>query len=151
MPTGVRIRLAGHLEKRGKSTKGYKMNFRDQSVTCAVCGNEFIFTVTEQRQISESAQTASGGQLQAIIPPKECRSCRRQEPHTGRVSGRIKWFSQEKGYGFISRPDHADVFFHRSQVDNEPLELLREGIVVTFDEVSTDRGNEARQVRVEDD
>ena len=127
------------------------MNFRDQRATCSVCENVFVFTVTEQRQMVESGQAVSESHGQGIVPPAECPSCRRQEPQTGRARGRIKWFSQEKGFGFISRPIGDDVFFHRSQVGDEPLASLQEGVAVTFDQVSTDRGIEARQISVEEE
>ena len=127
------------------------MNFRDQRVTCSVCDKVFIFTVTDQRQIYESGQADSGLQPEGIAPPTECPSCRHQEPQTGRAIGRIKWFSEEKGYGFISRPNASDVFFHRSQVVDEPPASLQEGAAVTFDQISTDRGVEAQQVKVEEE
>jgi CspA family cold shock protein len=125
------------------------MNFRDRPVTCSVCGKTYIFTVTEQRQLSESGQAVLDPQADEIEPPANCPSCRLRDPETGRWSGRIKWFSQEKGYGFIAKPNSDEVFFHRSQVVDEPLVSLEEGTPVTFEQVSTDRGEEARQVQVE--
>ena len=125
------------------------MNFRDQPMTCTVCEKMYVFTVTEQRQIHESGQSVSGSHLEGTDPPAECPSCRREEPQTGRSIGRIKWFSEEKGYGFIAKPNGADVFFHRSQAVDAPLASLQEGVAVTFDQVSTDRGIEAREVKVE--
>ena len=126
------------------------MNFRDRPVTCSACEKMYIFTVTEQRQLSESGQAVLDPQSNEIVPPTNCPSCRLRDPETGRWSGRIKWFSHEKGYGFIAKPDSSnEVFFHRSQVVDEPPVSLEEGAPVTFEQVSTDRGEEARQVRVE--
>jgi CspA family cold shock protein len=117
------------------------MNFRDQRLTCDVCERTFIFTVTEQRQLAKSGQE--------IIPPTQCSQCRTRDPETGRWAGRVKWFSNEKGYGFIVKPNGDEVFFHRSQVVDELLTSLEEGTPVTFDQVSTERGPEANQVMIE--
>jgi CspA family cold shock protein len=72
-----------------------------------------------------------------------------RDPESGRWSGRIKWFSLEKGYGFIVKPDAGEIFFHRSQVLDAALDSLQEGATVTFEQIVTDRGTEARKVRVE--
>lgn len=125
------------------------MNFRDQPVECTVCAKPFIFTVTEQRRLHESGQPVFDPESNEIVALKKCPSCRLRDPETGRWTGRIKWFSHEKGYGFIVKPDANEIFFHRSQVVDEPLVELKEGASVTFEEVETDRGSEARQVRVE--
>ncbi len=116
------------------------MNFRDQRLTCTVCAKAFIFTVTEQRQLVESGQEA--------VPPAQCSTCRTRDPETGRWTGRVKWFSGEKGYGFIVKPDGDEIFFHRSQVIDGLLVSIEEGTQVTFDQVSTERGAEANQVKV---
>jgi CspA family cold shock protein len=124
------------------------MNFRDRLVECTVCGKKFVFTVTEQRQLHESGHAVLDPETNEIVPPEKCPSCRLRDPETGRWTGRIKWFSYEKGYGFIVKPDADEIFFHRSQVIDEPLVELKEGAPVTFEEVDTDRGAEARQIRV---
>lgn len=117
------------------------MNFRDQMRTCTQCGKNFVFTVTEQRRRHLSGQD--------LAPPDLCSACRMRDPDTGRWSGHIKWFSYEKGYGFIVKPNDEEIFFHRSQVIDEPLVTLDEGTAVTFEQVTTARGDEAHQVRVE--
>jgi CspA family cold shock protein len=125
------------------------MNFRDRPVSCSECDKTFIFTVTEQRRLQESGQDVRDPQSNEIVPPSSCPSCRQRDPKTGRWSGQIKWFNPEKGYGFIVKPNADEIFFHRSQVIDEPLVSLDEGSSVTFEQVSTDRGEEARQVKVE--
>ena len=125
------------------------MNFRDETLTCTVCGKTFIFTVTEQRKLYESGKDVGKPGSGEIPPPARCPSCRVRDPETGRCLGRIKWFSYEKGYGFIVKPGSAEIFFHRSQVVDEPMIALEEGVSVTFKEVVTDRGAEAQQVKVE--
>lgn len=125
------------------------MNFRDRPATCTACGKTFIFTVTEQRQLNESGQAVLEPDTNEIAPPEQCPSCRHRDPATGRWSGRIKWYNPEKGYGFIVKQGADEIFFHRSQVVDEALVSLDEGVAVSFEQVSTDRGEEARQVKVE--
>jgi len=119
------------------------MNFRDKALTCTVCGEKFIFTVTEQRRLF--------GAGEEVQEPTTCPNCRVRDPETGRWSGRVKWFNAEKGYGFIVKPNADEIFFHRSQVVDESLAGLQDGASVTFDEVATDRGAEAQQVKLESD
>jgi len=63
------------------------------------------------------------------------------------VQGRVKWFSAEKGYGFIEREDGEDVFVHFSAIQDEGFKTLREGEKVEFDIVQGDRGPQAANVR----
>lgn len=125
------------------------MNFRDRHASCETCGRTFIFTVTEQRQLYESGKAVLDSESGESIAPAECPSCRMRDPETGRWTGQVKWFNAEKGYGFIVKPDADEVFFHRTQVDSEDLANVVDGVAVTFEEVSTDRGAEARNVKVE--
>jgi CspA family cold shock protein len=125
------------------------MNFRDRRVTCSNCGDTYIFTVTEQRRLSEAGQAVIDPDTGEIVPPDQCPTCRLRDPETGRYTGRVKWFSPEKGYGFIVKPDADEIFFHRSQVEDESLGLLDDGVSVSFEQAETDRGEEARQVKVE--
>ena len=61
--------------------------------------------------------------------------------------GRVKWFSAEKGYGFIEREDgEGDVFVHFSAIQAEGFKTLQEGETVQFDMVSGDRGPQASNV-----
>jgi CspA family cold shock protein len=62
--------------------------------------------------------------------------------------GTIKWFDNQKGYGFIGRADEADVFVHYSAVQAEGYKSLNEGDVVEFDIVQGDKGPQAANVYV---
>ncbi|MEZ7281704.1 cold-shock protein [Limosilactobacillus fermentum] len=60
--------------------------------------------------------------------------------------GTIKWFNDEKGYGFISREAGDDVFVHFSAIQGDGFKTLEEGQSVTFDVESGDRGLQAANV-----
>ena len=49
------------------------------------------------------------------------------------INGKVKWFNQTKGYGFISRDNSKDVFVHSSAVKDAGLSGLAEGEVITFE------------------
>ena len=62
------------------------------------------------------------------------------------MTGRVKWFSAEKGYGFLEREDGGDVFVHFSSINGEGFRTLNEGERVEFDVVEGDRGPQAANV-----
>ena len=62
--------------------------------------------------------------------------------------GTVKWFSAEKGYGFIEKEDGGDVFVHFSAIQADGFKTLNEGQQVEFDVVSGARGDQAANVRV---
>jgi CspA family cold shock protein len=62
--------------------------------------------------------------------------------------GTVKWFNDQKGYGFISATDGKDYFVHHSSILCEGFKTLKEGANVQFDIEKTDRGPRAVQVSV---
>ncbi|MFO7264796.1 MAG: cold shock domain-containing protein [Limnochordales bacterium] len=60
--------------------------------------------------------------------------------------GRVKWFSNEKGYGFIERESGGDVFVHYSAIQSEGYKTLEEGEEVQFEVVQGARGPQAANV-----
>jgi cold shock protein len=65
----------------------------------------------------------------------------------GLAQGTVKWFSNEKGYGFISRPDGDDVFVHYTAIAGDGYRSLNEGQEVEFDIVDGPKGQQAANVR----
>jgi CspA family cold shock protein len=66
------------------------------------------------------------------------------------VQGKVKWFNQEKGYGFIEVEGEKDVFVHYSALQQEGFKTLKEGDTVEFEVVEGQKGPQAANVvRVE--
>ena len=60
--------------------------------------------------------------------------------------GKVKWFNNEKGYGFIIKENYDDIFVHYSQIQDEGFKTLDEGQVVEFELVNGDKGLQAQNV-----
>ena len=60
--------------------------------------------------------------------------------------GTVKWFNDQKGYGFISAEGQQDVFVHFSAIEGNGFRTLREGEKVEFEIKSSERGTEASNV-----
>ncbi len=63
------------------------------------------------------------------------------------ATGKVKWFSAEKGYGFIERDSGGDVFVHFSAIQSDGFRTLEEGQQVEFEEVEGARGPQAANVK----
>jgi cold shock protein len=61
--------------------------------------------------------------------------------------GTVKWFSNEKGYGFIARADGEDLFVHFSAIEGDGYRTLHEGQEVEFEIVDGPKGQQAANVR----
>lgn len=65
-----------------------------------------------------------------------------------RITGEVKWFSAEKGYGFIKHDGGADVFVHFSAINGSGYRSLNEGDQVEFEIVDGRKGKQAENVTV---
>jgi CspA family cold shock protein len=64
-----------------------------------------------------------------------------------RVTGTVKWFNVDKGFGYISLPGSIDVFVHYSAIDGPGHRALSEGEVVTFEVIESKDGPQAFAVK----
>jgi len=62
------------------------------------------------------------------------------------VSGTVKWFNDEKGFGFIEREGDKDVFVHHSAINGSGRKTLHEGQSVTMEVTQGEKGPQAENV-----
>lgn len=63
------------------------------------------------------------------------------------MSGIVKWFNDEKGYGFINSEGKKDIFVHFSTINSKGHKTLTEGQLVLFDLIETEKGLQATNVK----
>ena len=64
------------------------------------------------------------------------------------MTGTVKWFNSEKGFGFITTEEGNDVFAHFSQINKDGYKTLEEGEKVSFDIVDGAKGPQAANITV---
>ena len=149
------------------------MNFKDVWATDEE-GNRFVFTVEMQRKLSEAGLPITPESLselgnsanRLLEEPKNSSNSgyKKKEPaeefedpptiqidpNTGKYIGRVKWYSDNKGYGFIARGGDEEIFFHRSDISCDPSDL-NDGTWVLYDVEETKKGFEANDVELYED
>lgn len=63
------------------------------------------------------------------------------------MKGKVKWFNEKKGYGFVTPDEGSDAFVHHSSIKMEGFKTLAEGDAVEFDVVAGEKGPKAENVR----
>jgi CspA family cold shock protein len=74
---------------------------------------------------------------------------RRKEGVVTMANGTVKWFNDQKGYGFIKQEDGPDIFVHYSGIVGDGFKTLKEGDRVTFDIEQGQKGPAAVNVTIE--
>ena len=141
------------------------MVYQDTWAVCTKCGKQFVFKIEDQRRQAKRGQE--------ITPPELCPSCQsparaeqrsrspsvfrsrpvvERKPKTavdlgvGPHEGSVKWYDNEKGYGFIVHPDGAEIFFHRNSIALGERPIFPDGIRVTYLIEQTSKGPQAVDV-----
>ena len=60
--------------------------------------------------------------------------------------GKVKWFNDQKGYGFIARDNESDVFVHHTAIHMDGFRTLREGEEVVYELTESNKGPQAKGV-----
>jgi CspA family cold shock protein len=68
-----------------------------------------------------------------------------------RITGTVKWFNSDKGYGFIERQGGPDVFVHFSAIQSAGFRTLREGQKVEFSVEQGTKGQQATNIKIIDE
>src|SRR5262249_53406241 len=87
-----------------------------------------------------------------ILPPSSAASGRGSEQNSARrrtsmATGKVKWFNDAKGFGFITRDSGPDLFVHHTAIVSEGFRSLSEGQEVEFDVTEGPKGLQATNVR----
>lgn len=93
-------------------------------------------TVAEHKPAQERREPADDFDAPATI---------QIDPQTGKYIGRMKWYNVKKGYGFIVRGGGEEIFFHKTGMVGDPIEL-KEGQWILYDVEETHKGPEATDV-----
>jgi cold shock protein len=89
----------------------------------------------------------AGGFRQRLITRLASAQARRKEEHPV-ATGRVKWFNNSKGYGFIEQEGDKDVFVHYSAIQGGGYRSLEEGQAVEFEVQQGQKGPQAANVRL---
>ncbi len=133
------------------------MTFQDTWAICTKCGKKFVFRIEDQRRLSRQGKE--------ITPPPFCPSCRQSEGASastvesetpspaesqaldrGPHEGQVKWYDNDKGYGFIVHPDGEEIFFHRTGIAPGETPHFPDGAAVTYCVEQTSKGPQAIEV-----
>ena len=132
------------------------MPYRDTWATCEKCGKQFIFTVEEQRQLTDSGLEAqpsqcpdcqgrvspSPRQRKVVLAPEQPKI----DLAPGQHQGIVKWYDVDKKYGFITQRIGEDVFFHRDGLAPGERPHFPDGTPVTYRVEQSQKGPKAVDV-----
>lgn len=98
---------------------------------------DFDFMGWRQRTLGERTQRHAAQQETAAVSEQE---------NGKRHTGKVKWFSDTKGWGFIAREESTDVFVHHTAIQMEGFRTLREGETVSYELTESNKGPQAINV-----
>ena len=64
------------------------------------------------------------------------------------AKGKVKWFDPKKGFGFVLNDQGEDVFIHYTSIEGDGFRCLRNGQVVEYEELDSDKGLQGRNVTI---
>lgn len=67
------------------------------------------------------------------------------------MEGKVTWFNNAKGYGFIKENGKEDIFIHYSKIEKNGYKTLKEGEIIEFDLEKTDKGLQAINIKSKKD
>lgn len=67
------------------------------------------------------------------------------------MKGKVKWFNNAKGYGFIEQANDEDIFIHYSKIEKDGYKTLKEGDNVEFELIKTEKGLQAEKIKLIED
>lgn len=63
------------------------------------------------------------------------------------MRGKVKWFDNRRGFGFIEQPGGEDIFIHYASIEKEGYKTLKEGQYVEFEVKETNKGLQAKHIK----
>ena len=115
---------------------------------CALFVVCFRIAPQTEKRVRLTALTAGGEAAHHSV----CVACTRFTESLGgfvcmsRITGKVKWFNNSKGYGFIEQPGSSDIFVHYSAIQGDGFKTLEEGQEVEFEVTQGPKGPQAEKV-----
>jgi CspA family cold shock protein len=121
-----------------------KVRLRQATVFGTNVPKRFFFFMCASDRCALARVIAFPGHLEGLVPFGSARGS--QKGGRFMPTGRVKWFNEKKGYGFIAQESGDDVFVHFSAIKGEGFKTLTEGETVEFEITQGPKGPQAANV-----